>query len=70
VLLGADRQRLLDHGDGVLRCEGAMQELAHGWPLHDLSTAVARHATEAVGAVDDVAEAMLSVGHHETTICN
>jgi hypothetical protein len=54
----------------VLRCEGAMQELAHGWPLHDLSTAVARHATEAVGAVDDVAEAMLSVGHHETTICN
>lgn len=38
VLLGADRQRLLDHGDGVLRGEGAVEELAYGGSLHNLGT--------------------------------
>ena len=70
VLLGSDGQRLLDHGDGVLRGERTIEELASSWSLHNLGTAVARQAAETVRAVDDVTQTMLSVGHQETAICN
>jgi hypothetical protein len=70
VLLGADGQRLLDHGDGVLRGEGAVEKLAHGGSLHNLGTTEPRETTETVRAIDDMAQAMLSVGHEETAICN
>lgn len=38
VLLAADSQCLLDHGDGMLRGEGAVEELAYGGSLHNLGT--------------------------------
>ena len=70
VLLGSDGQRLLDHGDGVLRGERTVEELASSWSLHNLGTTVARQAAETVRAVDDVTQTMLSIGHQKTAICN
>jgi hypothetical protein len=68
MFLCSDRQRLLDDGHGVLGCEGAVEELTGGTSLHNLCPTVARHAAEAVGTVDDVAQAMLGVGDNETAI--
>lgn len=66
--LHTDSQSLLDDGDSVLRGEGAVEELTGGTSLHNLGPTVARHAAEAVRAVDDVAQAMLRVGHQKTAI--
>lgn len=70
VLLGSNGQRLLDHGDGVLRGKRTIKEFASSWSLHNLGTTVARQAAETVRAVDDVTQTMLSIGHQETAICN
>jgi hypothetical protein len=52
----------------VLRGEGAVEELAGGTSLHNLGPTVAGHTAETVRTIDDVAQAMLSVGHQETAI--
>lgn len=68
VFLDSDGQRLLDDGDGLLRGEGAVEELTGGTSLHNLGPTVARHTAETVRAIDDVAQAMLSVRHQKTAI--
>ena len=70
VLFDTGGERFLNVGDRVLWRQRPVQEITHRRPLHHLRPAEAGQAAEAVAAVDDVALALLSIGHQETSICN
>lgn len=70
VLFDTGGERFLNVGDRVLWRQRPVQEITHRRPLHHLRPAEAGQAAEAVTAVDDVALALLSIGHQETSICN
>lgn len=70
VLFDTGSQCFLNVGYRVLWRQRPVQEITHRRPLHHLRPAEAGQAAEAVAAVDDVALALLSIGHQETPIWN
>lgn len=68
VLFDTGGQCFLNVGYRVLWRQRPVQEITHRRPLHHLRPAEAGQAAEAVAAVDDVALALLCIGHQKTSI--